>query len=269
MILHEDDIMKRILVVEDEIIVAEDIRGSLLKMGYSVPFMASSGEEAIDTVKEDNPDLVLMDIMLEDGIDGIEAADRIRSISNIPIIFLTAYSDEKILERAKITEPFGYIIKPFKERELHINIEIALYKSEMEKRLKDSQHWLTSTLQSIGDGVIATDIKGIIKLINPLAQALTGWKQEDALGKHISKVFNIASEGRDTKIKDPVAKVIREGVFYGLEENTVLISKSGTRIPVDIIGSPIKDERNDVIGVVFTFYDIIERKNFENSLRRV
>ena len=261
--------MIRILIVEDESIVAEDIQRSLENMGYSILSIVSSGEEAIEKVKKNKPDLVLMDIMLDGEMDGIKAADMIRSFSNIPIIFLTAYSDENILERAKITEPFGYIIKPFKERELHINIEIALYKSEMEKRLKDSEHWLASTLQSIGDAVIATDIKGIIKLINPLAQALTGCKQEDALGKHISEVFNIASEGKDTKIKDPVAKVIREGIFYGLEENTILISNSGTRIPVDIIGSPIKDERNYVIGVVLTFYDIIERKNFENSLRRV
>lgn len=261
--------MIRILIVEDESIVAEDIRRSLQNMGYSILSMASSGEEAIEKVKEFKPDLVLMDIMLEGEMDGIEAADMIHSFSNIPIIFLTAYSDEKILERAKITEPFGYIIKPFKERELHINIEIALYKSEMEKRLKDSEHWVASTLQSIGDAVIATDIKGIIKLINPLAQALTGWKQEDALGKPLSKVFNIVSESKDKKIKDPVAKVIREGIFYGLDENTILVSNSGTRIPVDIIGSPIKDDRNDVIGVVLTFYDIIERKKIENSLRRI
>jgi PAS domain S-box-containing protein len=261
--------MIRILIVEDESIVAEDIQRSLENMGYSILSIVSSGEEAIEKVKENEPDLVLMDIMLDGEMDGIEAADMIHSFSNIPIIFLTAYSDEKILERAKITEPFGYIIKPFRERELHINIEIALYKSEMEKRLKDSQHWLASTLQSIGDAVIATDIKGIIKLINPLAQALTGWKQEDALGKHISKVFNIFSESKETKIKDPVAKVIEEGIFYGLAENTILVSKSGTRIPVDIIGSPIKDDRNDVIGVVLTFYDIIQRKKIENSLRSV
>lgn len=261
--------MIRILIVEDESIVAEDIQRSLENMGYSILSIVSSGEEAIEKVKENEPDLILMDIMLDGEIDGIEAADMIRSFSNIPIIFLTAYSDEKILERAKITEPFGYIIKPFKERELQINIEIALYKSEMEKRLKDSQHWLVSTLQSIGDGVIATDIKGIIKLINPLAQALTGWKQEDALGKHISKVFNIFSEGKDTDIKDPVAKVIREGIFYGLAEDTILVSNSGTRIPVDIIGSPIKDDRNEVIGVVLTFYDIIQRKKIENSLRSI
>ena len=259
---------KKILVVEDEIIVAEDMKRSLKNMGYSVPSIASSGEEAIKKAKEHNPNLILMDIMLDGEMDGITAADKIRATSNIPIIFQTAYSDEKILERAKITEPFGYIIKPFKERELRINIEIALYKYQMENRLKNSEHWLTATITSIGDAVIAADKDGIIKLINPIAQMLTGWKQEDALGKPLSTVFNILSEGKDTYFKDPVAKVIKEGIFYGLADNSILVSKTGTKIPVDIIGSLIKNEGDELLGVVFTFYDIIERKKIENSMRK-
>lgn len=259
---------KKILVVEDEYIIAEDIRKSLINLGYSVPFIVSSGEEAIEKAKEYDPDLVLMDIMLDGEMDGIKAAEMIRSSSNIPIIFLTAFSDEKILERAKITEPYGYIIKPFKERELRINIEIALYKCEMENRLKDSENWLKATIKSIGDGVIATDNEGIIKLMNPFAQMLTGWKQEDAIGKPLSTVFNIFNESNDIPIEDPVVKGIREGMFYGLGTNTILVSKTGIKMPVEIIGSSIKNENDDTIGVVFTFYDITERKKVENSLRK-
>lgn len=257
---------KKILVVEDEFIIAENIRKCLINLGYSVPSIASSGEEAIEKASEYKPDLVLMDIMLKGEIDGIKAAEMIRSSSHIPIIFLTAYSDEKILEKAKITEPFGYIIKPFKERELYINIEISLYKSEMEKRLRDSEYWLKATIKSIGDAVIATDKDGIIKLINPFAQMMTGWKQEDAIGKPLSTVFNIINENKDVPIEDPVAKGIREDMFYGLADNTILVSKTGTKMPIEIIGSSIKDEKDDTIGVVFTFYDITERKKFEKSL---
>jgi len=123
----------QILVVEDEIIVAEDIRRSLKNLGYNVPSVVSSGEAAIKKAQENNPDLVLMDIMLHGEMDGIAAAGIIRSKFDIPIVYLTAYSDNKILERAKITEPFGYIIKPFNERELAINIEIAIYKHRMER----------------------------------------------------------------------------------------------------------------------------------------
>ena len=119
---------KQILVVEDERIVATDIKMSVQRLGYAVCGIAFSGEEAIKKAEEMHPDLVLMDIVLEGDIDGIEAASAIRTRFDIPIVYLTAYADEETLERAKITEPFGYIIKPFEDRELNSILEIALYK---------------------------------------------------------------------------------------------------------------------------------------------
>jgi PAS domain S-box-containing protein len=201
-------------------------------------------------------------------MDGIETARQIRSRFNIPVVYLTAYSDEKILERAKITEPFGYIIKPFNERELRINIEIALYKHKMERELKESEQWLSATLKSLGEAVIATDGKGIIKIINPFAELLTGWKREEALGKPLAKVFNVISEGTDKQVEDPVTKAIRQDSFYGLADHTVLIAKEGARIPVDIIGTAIKNDRDCIIGVVLIFYDIIERLRIDETLKR-
>jgi PAS domain S-box-containing protein len=259
---------KQILVVEDEIIVAEDIQERLKNMGYSVPVVVSSGKEAIMKASENNPDLVLMDIMLHGEMDGIQAAEKIRSDFDIPVIYLTAYSDDKTLERARITEPYGYIIKPFNQRELQVNLEIALYKHTMEKILKDSEQWLAAVLMSIGDGVIATDPDGMVKLMNPIAEALTGWKQEDALRKPLTTVFNIKSEEKVNKVEDPVTKVIREGIFYGLVDNTILTAKGGTEIPIDIIGTPIKDRKDSIIGIIVTFYDIIERKRIEKELKR-
>jgi PAS domain S-box-containing protein len=259
--------MAQILVVEDESIVAEHIRKSLQSLGYSVPSVASSGEKAIKMVEEKSPDLVLMDIVLHGEMDGIEAAKEIRSRFNIPVVYLTAYSDEKILKRAKITEPFGYIIKPFTERDLRINIEIALYKQKMEMELKERELWLTAILKSLGEGVIATDKKGIIKIMNPFAEALTGWKREDALGKPLTTVFNIISEETDKQVENPIKKAIREDSFYGLADRTVLITKEGLKIPVDIIGSTIKDDRDNIIGIVVSFYDIIERNRIDEKLK--
>ncbi len=258
---------KQVLVVEDEIIVADDLRKRLTRMGYNVPVAVSSGKEAIEKANENLPDLVLMDIVLRGDMDGIEAAEKIHSSLDIPVVYLTAYADEKTLQRARITEPYGYIIKPFKERELQINLEIALYKYDMEKRLKASKQWLLAAINSIGDAVIATDPEGEVKLINPIAEALTGWKQEEAMGQPLKKIFNIVSEDAGINVDDPVSKVLREGIFYGLIDHTVLISKSGTKIPVDIIGSPIKDEKDNVIGVVLVFMDIIERKRIEKGLK--
>jgi CheY-like chemotaxis protein len=123
----------KIMIVEDEWITAEDIRMSLESLGFTVTSVSSSGEEAIQNAEKDMPDLVLMDIVLKGEMDGIEAAGQIRSCYNIPIIYLTAYADEKILERASITEPFGYIVKPFVNEDLKISIEIALYKHRIEK----------------------------------------------------------------------------------------------------------------------------------------
>jgi len=124
--------MTQILIVEDERIVAEDLKRCLEKLGYTVPGVVSFGEEAIREAEGKRPDLVLMDIMLNGDLDGIEAAEQIRTRLNIPIIYLTAYADKNTLERAKATEPFGYILKPFEERELHIVIEMSLYKHQAE-----------------------------------------------------------------------------------------------------------------------------------------
>src|SRR5687768_14700973 len=127
------------LVVEDERIVSMDLQRRLKTMGYDVVGAAVSGEEAIEKAESLRPDMVLMDIMLDGQLDGIQAAEIIRERFHIPVIYLTAYADTSTLERAKVTEPFGYILKPFEERELHGHIEIALYKHRMEKRLKESE----------------------------------------------------------------------------------------------------------------------------------
>jgi PAS domain S-box-containing protein len=235
-------------------------------MGYEVPVIVCSGEEAIEKVKENKPDLVLMDINLFGGMDGIEAASKIHSFSDIPVIYLTAYSDDETLQRAKITEPYSYMVKPFKDRELQLNLEIAFYKNKMEKKLKEKNQWLVSVIESIGDAVIATDPEGTIKLMNPIAEALTGWKKNEALGKPLENIFNIISEGTDIKIENPVTKVLREDMFYGLADHTVLITKEGIKRSVDIIGSTIKIDGNNIIGVVLIFYDITGRIKIDEML---
>lgn len=140
---------EKIMIVEDEKIVAEDIRESVEKIGYTACAVVSMGEEAVKKAGELLPDLVLMDIMLKGGTDGIEAAGQINSLFNIPVVYLTAYADDYNLQRAKITEPYGYILKPFEERELHIAIEIALYKHRMEEDRKKLKEDLASSQQMI------------------------------------------------------------------------------------------------------------------------
>lgn len=125
----------KVLIVEDEIIVAKDIEDALINLGYSVAGIVSSGEEALELAESTEPDIILMDIMLDGELDGIKAAENIRSRFSIPVIFLTAYSNEKTLQRAKTTKPYGYILKPFQETDLYTSIEIALYKHLIERKL--------------------------------------------------------------------------------------------------------------------------------------
>jgi two-component system response regulator LytT len=137
-----------ILIVEDESIVAKDIQHSLKKIGYTVVATCSTGEEAIRTTEELKPDLVLMDIMLKGDMSGIEAAAQIREKYNIPVIYLTAYADESTLNKAKVSEPYGYIIKPFKEIDLHTSIEMAIYKHEKEADVKKERDFLYSIVEN-------------------------------------------------------------------------------------------------------------------------
>ncbi|NJD76767.1 MAG: response regulator [Candidatus Methanoperedens sp.] len=258
---------KKIMVVEDERIVAEDIQRCLRKLGYAVSF-ASSGEKAIKDLEKNPADLVLMDIVLKGEKDGIETAGIISSTCGIPVVYLTAYSDKEILERAKITGPFGYIIKPYNERELYTVIETSLYRHEMEKRLRDSEYLLAATLRSLGEAVVVTDKEGKIKIMNPYAEALAGWDNGNAAGKNLQTVFNIINEENGEKVEDPVKKAIKEGAFYGLSINTALVLKDGQVLPVDIIGSVIKDDNDNIIGISFIFDDIAERKKIAEKLRK-
>jgi len=256
----------KILVVEDEAIIAKDLQWRLEGMGYEVPALLATGETAIKTAIQMKPDLVIMDIMLLGAIDGIEAADQIRAKIDIPVIYLTAYADDEILERAKITEPFGYLIKPIGDRELRSNIEITLYKHGIETRLKKNEKWLSTVLSSIGDAVITTDTNGLIAFMNPAAESLTGWDKKSTLGKPVEDVFRIINEETEEPIESPVKKVLMEGTVAGLANNTVLITKNGEKIPIDDSSAPIKDEKGNISGAVLVFHSVTERKKAQSII---
>jgi PAS domain S-box-containing protein len=256
----------RILIVEDEGIEALDMQQRLISLGYNAPDIVSTGEEAVKKVEETFPDLVLMDIMLPGEIDGVAAAQQIKILFNIPVIFITAYADEDTLERAKVTEPYGYIVKPFRERELYITIDMALYKHQMEKKLKESEKWFATTLRSIGDAVIATDKNGLVTFMNSVAEKLMGWKLEEVLNKDLTKVFHIINMYTRKPTANPVTRVLLEGLTVGLANHTLLIAKDGTEIPIDDSAAPIKDDQGNIIGVVLVFRDVTERQQIEEAL---
>jgi PAS domain S-box-containing protein len=244
-----------ILIVEDENIVALDMQSRVEGLGYTVVAMARSGEQAIEKVAETYPDLVLMDIRLKGAVDGVQAAEHIRARFDIPVVYVTAYADEETLQRAKVTEPYGYILKPFEARELHSAIEMALYKHQTEKKLKESERWLATTLSSIGDAVIVTDNQGKIKFMNLVAAALTGWKSHEAAGMDAGQVFDILRA--ETRV-----------AVVNLLDGILVVTRSGREIPIDYSAAPVWDEKGRLTGVVLVLRDITERKRAEEALRR-
>lgn len=268
---NENDRKKRgqILIVEDDVMIAAILQGRLKKMGYDAPITAVSGEEALTKVIEFQPAMVLMDIVLQGKMDGIEAAQCIRSQFDIPVIFLTSHTDKETLERASLTEPFGYIVKPFEEGELRAAIEIAYYRHRAEQQLRKMERWLTTTLRSIGDGVIATDTEGRVTMMNPVAEVITGWSQKEALGKPFEEVFQAINEDTRKPIESPVARSIKEGVVINLEEHTAIIARDGREVSIDDSAAPIRDEEDAIIGVVVVFRDSSERKRAEAAVKQV
>lgn len=253
----------QILICEDEAVVAMGIESKLQNLGYQVVETAVSGEEAVQKAELTMPDLVLMDIVLQGEMDGIQAADQIRTQFDIPVIFLTAYSDDKTMERAKITEPFGYLIKPFQDRELHSAIEIALYKHKVDKKLKENQRWLETVLKSIGDGIITVNQEKKITFMNPVAEQLTGWKKEEAMDRDWKEVCAIV---RDNKQNSP-QKASPSSGFLVFEKDCHLISRDGKKIPIHNGMSPIVDDKGKTTGVVLVIRDISDRVIAEEEIQ--
>jgi len=172
----------RIMIVEDEWITAEDTRNRLENLGYTVSSLASTGKEAIQNAEEEKPDLILTDIVLEGGMDGIEVAKQIYARFGIPFIYLTAYADDKILERIKITEPLGYIVKPFTDEDLTIAIELALYKHKAEEKRRKQVQYLSDELAK------TRTLAGLIHICSSCKKIQNedgDWKQiEDFIREH-------------------------------------------------------------------------------------
>jgi PAS domain S-box-containing protein len=224
---------ERLMIVEDEKIVAEDLRDMLEHLGYKVVATATSGEEAIHKAEEARPELILMDIRLNGELDGIQAAEVIWATHEIPVTYLTAYADESTLERAKATMPFGYILKPFEERDLRTTIEIALYKHGMEKTMRKIEGWHASALEGLGDAVFATNSQGCITFMNPAAETLTGWPLRQVYGKKFEDTFGLLS----------VVEATRTASSTGH-----LKTRQGREIEIAYGISPIKDESGHATG---------------------
>jgi two-component system, cell cycle sensor histidine kinase and response regulator CckA len=247
-----------ILIVEDERIVARDLQKTLEEMGYRVPKTADSLEAALACAAVDAPDLVLMDIHLRGERDGIDAAYELRLRHDVPVIFLTAYADEETLDRAKRVDAFGYLVKPVKAEELHTTVEVALVRAKNEREQRVRERFIETTLHSIGDGVVSTDIYGAVTFMNPAAEALTGWDAGEAIGQRFGEVIHLVTPGTDIAL-DPLESRLSAGPTPTREAS--LRHRDGGERRVADSAAPIVDGRGNVLGGVMVFRDVgIERE---------
>jgi len=243
----------RILVVEDERITAEDLRDILTDLGYSVTAVVSTGADAIRQAERTTPELVLMDIRIQGDMDGVEAARIIRERFQIPAVYLTAHADQETLDRAKLAEPLGYIVKPFQESELQASIEMALYKHKIDQEAQEREKRLAATLSAIGEGVISIDAAGLATYLNPAAEAWTGWEHQEALGKNIDQVFRLISAKTRAASDNPALRALRDGALVELPEASLLVAGDGAERPIGGAASPIRDHKGELAGAVLVF----------------
>ena len=248
----------KILVVEDETIVAKAIQLSLKSYGYDAAATVSSGAEAIQKTAEMKPDLVLMDIVLKGSTDGITAAGQIRDRFDIPVVYLTAYTNGETIRRAKITEPFGYITKPFDEKELFTNIEMALYKHKMDKALRQSAQQWQATFDGITDAVCLLDNDAKILQCNQIMGALAGKKPEEVVGQNCCQIVH------GSPIPLDGCPFVRMRSSLKSEEVELSVDGQWLRVVVD----PLKDDDGKLTGAVHIISDITERKRAEAALQR-
>jgi len=259
---------QKILVVENEKKIALDIKKRLQKMGYFVYEIISSGEEAIKKVEEINPNLVLVDLCLSGTINGAQVADIIIKNFEVPVLYLTDYSKIQTINENRLTEPFSYITKPVTEQDMHIAIKMALYKHQTKRKLQEEKRKFLAIIKSMGSAVMITDTYGCIYMMNPVAEALTAWKQDEAVTKNLTEVLSLVDKDTGLIMKDLTTQVIQTGVVLNLPETLTLMTKNHTEIQIGGSIAPIRDDDGNMIGTVLVFQDITQRKLIEAQLVR-
>ena len=255
----------RIMVVEDETIVARDIASQLQTLGYQVVGHATGGDEAVMMAMELRPDLVLMDIQLVGHLDGISAALALREKAMIPVVFLTAFSSDETLERAKLAQPYGYIHKPFSERELRTALEMALYKCGAEAALREAATHTQAILNNMLDGVITIDEHGIMESVNQAACAIFGYRLTEMQGHNVSLLMPEPDRGQHDGYLRRYQST-GEARMIGLGREVVGRRKDGSTFPMTLSLSRMhRNGRNLFIGCI---RDITQQRNLAEELDR-
>jgi len=245
------------MVVEDEAVIALKLQQMLIKMGYDVISISYSGKEALENARSFRPDLILMDIMIPGKLDGIAAAKIVKTELGIPVVFLTAFAEDKIIKRAREAEPYGYILKPFQDLEIKATVEIALYKNKMEKALRESEKKFKDFLDNLGDAAYETDAFGNITYTNRAAETLTGLPLKKLIGKPFLPLFEEKSQR--------IAVDVYQRTLNG-ESPEFELSFTNGKI-AQFKNEPLVDKDGKIIGAFGVARDITYRKQAEEALK--
>ncbi|MEA1907644.1 MAG: response regulator [Euryarchaeota archaeon] len=252
----------KILIVEDEAVVAENLEMVISDGGYAVVGRADNADAAVNAASELKPDLILMDIVLQGQKNGIDASYEIKEKLDIPVIFLTAYSDLRLVDRAKSTEPYAYIVKPFQERQLFASIEMALYKSQIERRLRESEAKFRDLTELLPQTVFETDERGNLTFTNRAGFDLFGYTRDDFEGS-LNILRMISPEDRGMA-KENIGKVMRDDDLGGVEY--LMQRKDCSTFPAIVYSSPIS-YKNKHVGLRGVLIDITSRKQAEKRIK--
>ena len=251
----------KIMVVEDELILAQDLRAHLEKQGYQVTSLRATGEDALEAALEERPDLVLMDIVLAGEFDGVETAEKLREAMGVPVVFLTAYSDQKTIERAKATQPLAYILKPVDGRELSVTMELAVYKARMAAKLKKSEELHRTLMNNTNEGILVIQ-EGAVKFANQRMVALSGYSAEDLAVMPIKELIH------------PADRAMVQNLFKGWDENhPPEVMLSFRAVTADgatrwVETNQARIDWQDSPALLLFFSDITERKQLETQMMR-
>jgi PAS domain S-box-containing protein len=254
-----------VLIVEDERVIAKDIQETLQGMGYDAFATASSAAEALARVKERCPDLVLMDIRIEGTEDGIETAKLLSALHDVPVVFLTAHADEETIERAREAAPYGFLAKPVKPADLRGAIETSVYRQSIDRRLRERERWFSTTLSSVADAVVTTDLDGRLTYLNPAAETLLGTSADQAIGKPAEEVMRFAEPIPGFTDKTPLATAIRLGKPLRITSAQLVNPSTGARSTISDTCAPVLVD-GAVSGAVMVFRDDTEKRAVARQL---
>ncbi len=251
----------KILIVEDELVVAADLEDHLRDLGFEIVGTAGTAEQALALAARERPELILMDIQLQGKSEGIETADAIRRKWDIPVVFLTAYTNEDIMRKARAAGAYGFLSKPFRVEDLKATILIALQQHRLGKELFAEHNWLTTMLASLSDGVIAADASGCVRYVNPAAEILTNWSSQEAVGKAIEEVYPLTHMDGSEVLQCHLRRAL-EARSPIPKEWFLMKVRDGHYLPVEDSAAPIIEEGH-LLGAVTIFLDITDRLEAE------